>query len=375
MSFRKNIFVFAILIAAYSKGAAQSYRPSLDIRVPLTPEAIMINGEQIVYYELHLTNFSADTLRLKALLIKRTNDSSVVAEFDGDKLQSRFSQGAGKPGGKQLLAPGMAGVVYLEYNVSKTAQVVHELLLEATGVGKRSTYTIKGERLDMTKRTSLILGPPLNGGPWAAIYDPAWERGHRRVLYTVDGKARIPGRFAIDFIKLNQEGHYARNDEDSISNWLGYNADVLSVSPGTVVAVRNDYHESPTVSANPVPPAENATGNYIALDIGNNHIVFYEHLKPGSIRVNVGQQVSKGQVIAALGFTGQTTGPHLHFHVADRNAPLGAEGVPFVFERFTLLGTYADLSRFGLQRWTPVPGKAERTTERPSPNAVVQFKP
>jgi Peptidase family M23 len=53
------------------------------------------------------------------------------------------------------------------------------------------------------------------------------------------------------------------------------------------------------------------------LDLGQGKFAFYEHLKSGSVVVRKGQHVKKGQTIAALGYTGQSTGPHLHFHVAD----------------------------------------------------------
>jgi murein DD-endopeptidase MepM/ murein hydrolase activator NlpD len=190
----------------------------------------------------------------------------------------------------------------------------------------------------------------------------------------VDEKRRIPGRFAIDFIKLNDQGLYANGSDNEIKNWYGYGADVLAVSDGVVASVRDDFSESATLSEHPRYPADKATGNYISIDIGKERVVFYEHLKPGSTKVKPGQKIKKGDVIAALGFTGQTTGPHLHFHVADKNSPLGAEGIPFVFERFTVLGSYADMEKFGKELWTPVKNSNQMIREeRPGPNAVIEF--
>src|SRR3546814_3208759 len=91
--------------------------------------------------------------------------------------------------------------------------------------------------------------------------------------------------------------------------------------------------ESATISAHPENALGDATGNYVALDLGDGRHAFYEHLKPGSIRVVPGQRVRRGEVIAELGFTGDSTGPHLHFHVADAPSPLGAEGLPFEIDR------------------------------------------
>jgi murein DD-endopeptidase MepM/ murein hydrolase activator NlpD len=230
--------------------------------------------------------------------------------------------------------------------------------------------------MSLSKKPQLVLGPPLNNGPWAAVYDPSWERGHRRVIYTVNGKARIPGRFAIDFIKLDGQGRYANGDNNVIKNWYGYGNDVLAVADGVVASIRNDFSESPTLSGPPEYTADKATGNYISIDIGNNHFAFYEHLKPGSIKIKPGQRVKKGDIIASVGFTGQTTGPHLHFHVANVNSPLGAEGIPFVFDRFTLLGSYPNFENFGNVPWVPVKNSNQLMTvkEHPASNSVIKFK-
>ena len=54
-------------------------------------------------------------------------------------------------------------------------------------------------------------------------------------------------------------------------------------------------------------------GNYIILSHGNGITTRYAHAS--QLYVTAGQTVSKGQVIAAVGTTGNSTGPHLHFEV------------------------------------------------------------
>ncbi|MEP0872415.1 M23 family metallopeptidase [Trichocoleus desertorum AS-A10] len=57
-------------------------------------------------------------------------------------------------------------------------------------------------------------------------------------------------------------------------------------------------------------------GNTIEIDHGNQRKTLYAHAS--SLYAKVGQQVQPGQAIAAVGSTGNSTGPHLHFEVTEK---------------------------------------------------------
>lgn len=350
---------------------SQSYSSTIDLRLSSNVQWSTINGKPAVYYELYLTSFASDTIRLHMLNVIEKENASPVYSINAANWKQKVNC-IGNFSSVDVLPPGGSEIIYLEYTLPRTPlTILHELLVERKGTKE----LISGAAFSITTQEQIILSAPLRGGPWAAVYHPDWQRGHRRVIYTIDGKARIPGRYAIDFILLNEQGHYSKANENDISNWYGYGADVLAVKDGVVSTVKNDFPESATLENHPAYTADQATGNFISINIGDHKFAFYEHLKPGSILVQEGQKVKKGQVIASLGFTGQTTGPHLHFHVADANSPLGAEGVPFVFEKIKRLGVYDHFDDFGKQPWTSLnTGKGTiLIKEHPEPNAVIHF--
>jgi murein DD-endopeptidase MepM/ murein hydrolase activator NlpD len=88
---------------------------------------------------------------------------------------------------------------------------------------------------------------------------------------------------------------------------------------------------------------KDAGGYHVIVDIGGGRYAFYAHLKPNSITVKEGERVRRGQVLARLGNSGNTSAPHLHFHVMDAPLPLGADNnLPYVFDSFRFQGFFDD---------------------------------
>jgi murein DD-endopeptidase MepM/ murein hydrolase activator NlpD len=58
-----------------------------------------------------------------------------------------------------------------------------------------------------------------------------------------------------------------------------------------------------------------AYGNLVIIQHPNDTKTLYAHIKPNGILVKQGEEVTQGQVIAYVGTTGHSTGPHLHFEV------------------------------------------------------------
>lgn len=360
----RTLLPLAALTITAPAGAQKIPPISLELTVAGQPAHLLrADGTQIAY-ELRVSSFHRSPLRLNALEIL-DGEGRTLARYEGDALAALIGgQWVAKDADRNLVAPAGHATIFVNQPVDRLV----------TAVRHRITYTI-AERPPVTIESATRavaaaprpFGPPIRGGTWSAVYQPAMEFGHRRYVYALNGTPRVPGRFAIDFFHADRNPKEPRYAADP-----GYGAEVIAVADGRVIAARDDFTDP--VQRNPDEPSdpENATGNYVAIDIGNGRIVFYEHLRQG-IAVKRGDRVRRGQLLGRVGATGQVGGTHLHFHVADTNSPLGAEGLPFSLDAFEQVGSWTTIDQaFSGERWQPAAPR-RFTAVMPSPNVVIRF--
>ncbi len=152
---------------------------------------------------------------------------------------------------------------------------------------------------------------------------------------------------AFDLLKLDANGSTHRRNGARFSDYYAYGEPVFAAAPGRVAFVVADEVEDASAIqqsgesleayfarlrqdqfARIARGAPGIGGNQIVIDHGNGEFSFYGHLRPGSVRVREGQQVARGERIGAVGSSGNSTEPHLHFHVCNSADPLMCAGIP-----------------------------------------------
>lgn len=116
---------------------------------------------------------------------------------------------------------------------------------------------------------------------------------------------------AFDFVIEDEDHKTYQGPGTRLEDFYGYNRPVMAPQAGWVAEVENDVDDNNVGSVN----LDKNWGNTVVIKHGEGLFTKLSHLKKGSVKVEVGEQVKKGQVIGSLGNSGRSPEPHIHFQM------------------------------------------------------------
>jgi murein DD-endopeptidase len=359
------VFLFAANVAPAL--AQSSARPSpVEVVAPKPPMPVMIEGKRVLVYELHITNFGPSSLTLAGIQVfasegKSSSDKTggvKLADYMGPSLfellhpvdessqmtMSESSQMA-SPGNPAKLDIGHRVIAFMYVIVPgdlRISAVRHRLLFDVADPLRSKGAPNDESVLDdvvvpVLQESPSVLAPPFKNGVWLAGNGPSNTSVHRRSVMAIDGRTYISQRFAIDWVLVGNNGNTFHDSRERNENFWGFGQPVLAVADGEVTDVVDGIPDN-IPGKLPLVTLQNILGNHITERIAADTYVTFAHLKQGSIHVRLHQGIKRGTMLAQVGNSGNSTGTHLHFQVTDGNSALAAEGIPFVFDKFRLLG-------------------------------------
>lgn len=162
-------------------------------------------------------------------------------------------------------------------------------------------------------------------------------------------------RYAIDFVGVDHRGRTADHRDwrtffaaEPADRFFAFGRPILSPVDGVVVDVHDGEvdHVGRRSQLALVPYALGQAerlrqgvgaiaGNYVTIGLRDSGtFVALAHLRAGSLRVAVGEQVTIGQQLADCGNSGNSTQPHVHLQVMDNRDWTVARGIRMSFRRF-----------------------------------------
>jgi len=136
-------------------------------------------------------------------------------------------------------------------------------------------------------------------------------------------------RFAFDFLGANEEGQTHKGDGTVNEDYLAFGREILAPADGKVTDVINGVRDNVPGSMNPY----SALGNAVFIRHREYEVSVLAHLKLDSITVKVGDKVKTGQKIGLCGNSGNSSEPHLHYHLQNTPIIQDGTGVKCYFEK------------------------------------------
>jgi len=341
------------------------------------------DDQRHLVYELRLANPTPTAINLAKVEVIDAATGKTLLEAGHDYLATRLSIGGRRGAEASYLTVGQFGVLFLHVPLATSANVPRAIAHRISGLllQPNKEFTIAVGETPAIDANPVLLGPPLIGKGYLAGDGCCDSIRHVRALLPLNGRFALAQRFAIDWEQVDDQNRLVKGDLSKVENYTIFGKDVIAVADGTVVAARNDLPEQPPGKLPDNLPIGQADGNFVVLDIGNGAVALYAHLQPGSVKVAPGAKVKVGDFLGKVGNTGNTSAPHLHFHVMDGPSPLQSNGIPYIINHFRMtaidkVGT-SDFDRAESTgsplTLTPVNPPAQKSNVLPMDLTVVEF--
>jgi murein DD-endopeptidase MepM/ murein hydrolase activator NlpD len=201
-------------------------------------------------------------------------------------------------------------------------------------------------------------------------------------LLAIGGRQWLAQRFAVDWEQIDPTRRFVKRGGDPAdpADYAIYGQRVIAAADATIVDVLDGLREqTPGRLPEGVPLAE-ADGNSVVARLDDGLYMLYAHLQAGSLEVKEGDKVKRGDALGLVGNSGNTSAPHLHFHVMDGPSPLTSEGVPYVIDAFATRGRLRSTATLDKYENTtrpfhilPFAGGASNKAQLPLDLTVVDF--
>ena len=226
------------------------------------------------------------------------------------------------------------GLVLDPVNVPQ--KIKHRLIISKNGKEK----IIDGNETAVSKGQIPVISAPLKGERFLSN-NTSTISDNIHLVYQLKykGVTRVPERFCVDWIKIDEAGNYFKGDYQVAENWYVYGENVYAVADGQVVSVKDGNPDQSPVFTQPIPTTLfDGDGNSVVIHI-NGGYVSYGHLMPNSILVKPGQIVKNGDVLGRVGNSGDSDAPHLHFGLHTDFPYYISEGLPYYIDSFEKTGS------------------------------------
>jgi murein DD-endopeptidase MepM/ murein hydrolase activator NlpD len=139
-------------------------------------------------------------------------------------------------------------------------------------------------------------------------------------------------KFAFDIDGVDDNGRTRRGQTNDNEDYFAFGREVLAPADGVVVEAIDGVRDNEPGAMNPYW----LVGNCIVIQHRDNEFSVLAHLKQGSVRAKAGEKVKCGDVLGLCGNSGNSSEPHLHYHLQHESRLPEGFGIKAFFERVVI---------------------------------------
>ena len=332
-----SLLMLAVVSPAAAAPDSKAQIVPLGMSIANAPNPVLgADGRNHLAYEITMVNQTPGEVTVESVQA-RSGGRPIGARLQGESLAALLRVNSGGT----IIPSGGSALLFMDVryprNAPRPKRLTHGVTMSFSQPPQPvKSFSFVGVPTVVGRSRAIEVGRPLKGPRWVAANgccNPI--NSHRGATLSIDGTVRAPERFAIDWVQLPPSGRLFEGPINELSSYAYFGDPIYSVAKGRVVGIRDDMAEQIPGSLPTGQTVQTAAGNHIVVKLAPKRFALYAHMQPGSLRVKMGDRVRRNQVLGLLGNTGNTDGPHLHFHIMDGPSPLQSNGLPFVHPRFT----------------------------------------
>jgi hypothetical protein len=168
------------------------------------------------------------------------------------------------------------------------------------------------EELPVPERNRTKLSLPF-AGKWLVV----WGGDTKELNQHHDARNQ---RFAFDFLGVGADGKTRKGNKRENEDYYAFGREIFAPADGIVTDVITGVRDNVPGSMNPY----SGLGNAVFIQHSQYEVSVLAHFKRGSIEVKVGDEVKRSQLLGLCGNSGNSSEPHLHYHL--QNTPIIQDG-------------------------------------------------
>ena len=218
----------------------------------------------------------------------------------------------------------------------QSASALYETTFDNAVLGMTITLNPKNEIAGLlfkpyTEAKEIIRNNTKMKLPFKGEWSVTWGGDTKEQNYHVQSIAQ---KNAFDFLIYDEKGSTHKGTGEANEDYYAFGKELYAPCDGEVVLVVDGIKDNIPGVLNPIY----IPGNTVIIKTANGEFVFFAHFKQHSIVVKQGQKVTTGALLGLCGNSGNSSEPHLHFHLQNTEDMTKATGAKCFFDQLKVNG-------------------------------------